>query len=110
MNQRKHVPLRTCIACQKKRPKRELVRVVRRPEGGIEIDPKGKLSGRGAYLCLDRACLEEALQQKKLARALKCAVDAEQMASLRAEVEALVSARVPSEPESPSDGTSTNGL
>lgn len=92
------MPLRTCIACQQKRPKRELVRVVRRPEGAIEIDPKGKLAGRGAYLCLDWACFEDALQQKKLARALKCPVDAGQVASLRAEVEALLSARAqPSE-------------
>lgn len=90
MNQRKHVPLRTCIACQQKRPKRQLVRVVRRPEGTIEIDPKGKLSGRGAYLCLDRKCFEDALQQKKLARALKCKVEAEQIAILQAEVEALL--------------------
>jgi len=92
MTQRKHVPLRTCIACQKKRPKRELVRVVRRSEGAIEIDPKGKLSGRGAYLCPDWTCFEDALQQRKLARALQCTVDAEQVASLRAEVEALLSA------------------
>lgn len=87
------MPLRTCIACQQKRPKRDLVRVVRRPEGTIEIDPKGKLSGRGAYLCLDGACFEEALQQRKLARALKCSVNADQVASLRAQVEALLAAR-----------------
>lgn len=93
MSQRKHVPLRTCIACQQKRPKRDLVRVVRRPEGAIEIDPKGKLSGRGAYLCLDGTCFEDALQQRKLARALKCPVDADQVASLRAQVEALLAAR-----------------
>ena len=81
---RKHVPLRTCIACHQKRPKRELWRVVRRPEGGIEVDSeKGKLPGRGAYVCPTRRCCEEALDVKKLGRALKCQVSAEDIASLR---------------------------
>lgn len=80
---RKHVPLRTCIACQGKRPKRELVRVVRTPEGHIEVDPKGKRPGRGAYLCPDVECWDAALEGRKLGRALKCQVGAEDVERLR---------------------------
>jgi hypothetical protein len=91
---RKHVPLRTCIACQQERAKRELVRIVRTGEGTIEIDPKGKRSGRGAYVCYERACWDAALRQGKLGHALKCQVSTEQVAALRAGIELLAAARV----------------
>ena len=87
---RKHVPLRTCIACQGKRPKRELVRVVRTPEGQIEIDPKGKLPGRGAYLCPELECWDVALKQQKLGRALKCRVTIEDVERLRSAAASLL--------------------
>ena len=86
---RKHVPLRTCIACYRQRPKRELIRVVHTPEGTIDIDPRGKRPGRGAYLCSDSHCWEVALEQGKLARALRCQVDAEHVASLKAQAASL---------------------
>ena len=86
---RKHVPLRSCIACRTRRPKRELIRVVRTPEGTIEIDPRGKRSGRGAYLCPDPQCFEAALEPKRLGQALKCQVSAEEVTALRASVAAL---------------------
>jgi predicted RNA-binding protein YlxR (DUF448 family) len=79
---RKHVPLRTCIACRERHPKRELIRIVRRPDGTLDIDPKGKLAGRGAYLCRNRQCWEEALQPGRLSQALKCQVSAEDVAAL----------------------------
>jgi predicted RNA-binding protein YlxR (DUF448 family) len=82
--QRKHVPLRSCIACRAKRPKRELVRIVRTPAGTIEIDRDGKRSGRGAYLCPDQECWETALRHRKLGQALKCQVSADDVATLRA--------------------------
>ncbi len=81
---RKHVPLRSCIACQKKRPKRELIRVVRTPEGTIEVDLKGKRAGRGAYLCPDLRCWDEGLQPRRLGHALKCQVSAEELVGVRA--------------------------
>jgi hypothetical protein len=81
---RKHVPLRSCIACRRKLPKRELIRVVRTPEGTIEIDPKGKRSGRGAYLCHQPQCWEQALQPRRLAQALHCQVSPEEVAALKA--------------------------
>lgn len=81
---RKHVPLRSCIACRQQFPKRELVRIVRTPEGTIEIDPKGKRAGRGAYLCRQQQCWEQALQPRRLAQALHCPVSAEDVAVLQA--------------------------
>jgi uncharacterized protein len=81
---RKHVPLRTCIACRQTRGKRELVRVVRTPDSGIQVDPTGKLAGRGAYLCKAQVCWDSALGGQKLATALKTALEAESVARLRA--------------------------
>lgn len=81
---RKHVPTRTCIACQQKRPKRELIRVVRTPEGPIEVDSSGKRSGRGAYLCPARGCWQVALDRRQLQRALKCQVSADEVQALGA--------------------------
>ena len=84
---RKHVPLRTCIACRQKRPKRELIRVVRTSAGALEVDPKGKRAGRGAYLCPGRQCWQVALDpappaRKQLERALRCRVSEEDVAHL----------------------------
>ncbi len=85
---RKHVPQRTCIACQEKRAKRELIRIVRTPQGTVEIDPKGKRPGRGAYLCPRPACWD-LLDERKLSRALKRRVSAEEIAALRASARSL---------------------
>ena len=67
---RRHVPRRTCVTCRVERAKRELVRVVRTPEGIVMVDETGKRSGRGAYLCPQRRCWETALAQRQLERAL----------------------------------------
>lgn len=80
---RKHVPQRTCVACRTVRPKRELVRIVRTPEGGVIVDETGKRSGRGAYLCRQRGCWETALTRRQLERALKVILTAETEAQLR---------------------------
>ena len=72
----KHVPLRTCVECQQVRPKRELVRVVRAPQGVIEIDERGKAPGRGAYLCRNRSCWEGAVARERLDHALKMRLSA----------------------------------
>lgn len=86
---RKHVPLRKCIACQERKAKRELVRVVCTPEGTIEIDPRGKRPGRGAYICRDPRCWEVALEPRRLARALRCQVGPEEVAMLEQEMASL---------------------
>jgi predicted RNA-binding protein YlxR (DUF448 family) len=87
---RKHVPLRSCIACRERYPKRELVRIVRTPEGTIEIDLKGKRSGRGAYLCRKQQCWEAALQPQRLSQSLKCRVSAEDVAVLQSQAPSLI--------------------
>jgi predicted RNA-binding protein YlxR (DUF448 family) len=68
---RKHVPLRTCVQCQQVRPKGELIRIVRTPQEGVEIDERGKAAGRGAYLCRDRTCWEGAVARNRLDYALR---------------------------------------
>ena len=71
MSSTKHVPQRTCVGCRTTSAKGEFMRIVRTPEGEVEIDSSGKRNGRGAYLCADRACWEEALRKDWLGRALR---------------------------------------
>src|SRR5438552_235373 len=80
----KHVPQRTCVACRQVNAKRGLVRIVRTPQGTVEIDETGKKSGRGAYLCRARECWELALKKKALEYALKTAISLEDKATLQA--------------------------
>ncbi len=80
----RRVPSRSCVACRASRPKRELVRVVRTPHGGIAADPSGRVSGRGAYLCRDLACITNALNRGALSRALRTPVPDELRAELLA--------------------------
>ena len=65
------VPVRTCIGCQCKKSKKEMIRIIRTPEGKIEIDKTGKKSGRGAYLCGNVKCLDIALRKNSLNKSLK---------------------------------------
>jgi uncharacterized protein len=80
---RKHVPLRTCIACRRTLGKRDLVRIVRSPIAGVVVDPTGKQGGRGAYLCHNRACWEQALAGGRLAAALKGPLEPAELSQLR---------------------------
>ena len=73
----KKVPQRTCMGCQAKKDKRELVRIVRSPEGEISVDPTGKKPGRGAYICPDLECLNKVVKSKRLERSLETAISAE---------------------------------
>lgn len=86
---RKHIPLRKCIACQERYPKRELIRVVCTPEGNIVIDLRGKRPGRGAYICRNPQCWEVALEPKRLSRALRCPVGSEEVAMLKEELASI---------------------
>ncbi len=79
----KHVPQRTCVACRRIRPKREMVRIVRPPEGGLMVDEKGKAAGRGAYLCRCRSCWALVLQRGQLERALRAPVSEQEREALR---------------------------
>ena len=69
--QTKKVPIRRCVGCGEGKPKKELVRVVRSPEGQISLDTTGRKPGRGAYLCPDPACLAKARKAKRLERAFE---------------------------------------
>ncbi len=70
----KKIPERTCTGCGEVKPKNQLLRVVRSPQGEISLDFTGKKSGRGAYLCHDPACLKKARRAKRLERNLDCAI------------------------------------
>lgn len=64
-------PQRMCVGCREMKDKRELIRVVRSPEGELSIDPVGKKPGRGAYVCRQADCLKRAIKQKQLERQLE---------------------------------------
>ena len=86
---RRHVPLRTCIACRQVDSKRELVRVVRTKDQGIHIDLTGKVAGRGAYLCRSRRCWNKALQASLLNSALNTNLTPEDLTVLHNFAESL---------------------
>lgn len=82
MQQRK-VPMRKCIGCMNSKPKRELLRVVRTPEGELKVDASGKMNGRGAYLCKDPACFDKMVKGHKLNREFEMEIDASVYETLR---------------------------
>ncbi|MFC7372210.1 RNase P modulator RnpM [Fictibacillus iocasae] len=71
------IPMRKCVACQEMKQKKELVRIVRSPEGELSIDLTGKKSGRGAYLCHTEECIELAKKKNTLKNHLKSQVSTE---------------------------------
>ena len=73
----KKIPMRQCVGCREMKNKRDLIRVVRSPEGTISLDFKGKMPGRGAYVCPDPACLAKARKSRALERAFETAIPAE---------------------------------
>lgn len=88
----KKIPMRMCVSCREMKPKRELLRVVvpagdNSPAKAV-YDTGGKLSGRGAYLCRDAACMKKAQKSRAVERALSCEVDEETWRKLESEVEA----------------------
>ena len=70
----KKIPMRQCLGCNEHKPKNELLRVVRGPEGDISLDFTGKKSGRGAYICRDVKCLKKAVKSHRIDRNLECSV------------------------------------
>ena len=73
----KKIPTRQCLGCNEHRPKKELLRVVRTPEGEILLDFTGKKSGRGAYICRSVACLKKARKSKRIDRSFDVAIPEE---------------------------------
>ncbi len=86
--QQKKMPMRQCLGCREHKPKKELIRVVRSPEGTISLDFRGKASGRGAYVCPQADCLKKAIRARALERALDCAIPAEVYDQLEKQMEA----------------------
>ena len=78
----KKIPMRQCLGCNEHLPKRELIRVVRTPEGEVVADTTGKKNGRGAYVCPKSACLRKAQKSKRLERALECTIPDEVLESI----------------------------
>ena len=83
----KKIPLRQCLGCREMKPKKELIRVVRSPEGAVSLDFKGKLPGRGAYVCPDPACLAKARKSRALERAFSAQLPQEVWEALEQQME-----------------------
>lgn len=77
------VPQRKCVGCQTIRPKKQLIRIVRTPDGEVMVDPTGKKNGRGAYLCPSVECLDAAARAKRLEKALEHPLSSEIFEALR---------------------------
>ena len=84
----KKIPKRQCVGCREMRPKKELIRVVKSPEGEISLDFHGKAPGRGAYLCPDPECLKKAIRAKALERAFDVKIPQEVLDGLVQAMEA----------------------
>ena len=84
----KKIPMRQCVGCREMKPKPELLRVVRSPEGEVSLDTRGKKPGRGAYVCPNADCLRRAVKSRALSRALETQIPDEVMERLAAALEA----------------------
>ena len=83
----KKIPQRQCLGCREMKPKKELIRVVRSPEGTVSVDLRGKASGRGAYVCPNRECLKRAIKSRALVRTLDTDIPQEVYDALLREME-----------------------
>lgn len=83
----KKVPMRMCLGCGEMKPKRELIRVVRQPDESICLDATGKKAGRGAYICPQMKCLEQAQKARRLEKAFSCRISEEVYAALRSSMQ-----------------------
>ena len=70
----KKIPQRQCMGCRERKPKKEMIRVVRGTDGNVSLDFGGKMNGRGAYICPDPECLKKALRSKALDRSLEVTI------------------------------------
>lgn len=83
--------MRTCIGCRQTRQKKELIRIVRKKEGTVELDMTGKVSGRGAYLCYSLDCLKTADKKGRILSALEVKISPERLHELRSELDQKIS-------------------
>ena len=85
----KKIPQRQCMGCRERMDKRNLIRVVRTPDGSVQLDFSGKLSGRGAYICPKAECLKKAQKAKSLERSLEVPIPEEVYDRLSREIEVV---------------------
>ena len=83
----KKIPQRMCLGCREHKDKKELVRVVRSPEGEVSVDLTGRKNGRGAYICRSADCLKKARKQKAISKALNCEISDEVFEQLLVQIE-----------------------
>ena len=83
----KKIPMRQCLGCREMKPKKELIRAVRSPEGVVSLDFKGKNPGRGAYVCLNADCLKKAIKSRAMERALSAPIPEDVYDTLRRQME-----------------------
>ncbi len=86
--QQKKIPMRQCLGCREMKPKKELIRVVKSPEGDVSLDFKGKANGRGAYICPNAECLKKAIKGRALEKNFSMQIPAEIYEKLNKEMEA----------------------
>ena len=79
----KKLPQRTCMGCNEKKDKNQLIRIVKDKDGNISIDKTGKKEGRGAYICNDEKCLDKVIKSKRLQKVLEIDISQEIYESLR---------------------------
>ena len=84
----KKIPQRQCMGCRERKPKRDMIRIVRTPEGVVTLDFGGKMNGRGAYICPDSECLKKVQKSKALERSLEIPIPDEVFERLSKEMEA----------------------
>ena len=82
------IPMRQCLGCNEHKPKAELIRIVRSPEGVVSLDLTGKKSGRGAYICRDIKCLKKVRKSGRVAHNLECEISPEVYDTMEAELTA----------------------
>jgi len=89
MSAEKKQPLRKCVGCGNSKDKKDLIRILKTPEGQIILDATGRQNGRGAYICKDLECLKKAIKNKGLERSFKQSIEKEVYDALKKEFESL---------------------
>lgn len=83
----KKIPMRKCNGCGEQKPKKELVRIVKSPDGEVSLDLTGKASGRGAYICKSAECLQKARKSHRIDKAFEMTIPNEVYEQMAAEIE-----------------------
>ncbi|KUG03306.1 putative nucleic-acid-binding protein implicated in transcription termination [hydrocarbon metagenome] len=91
MGKTRKIPQRMCIGCRNMKNKKDLIRIVRTPQGDIELDTHGKKPGRGAYMCADPDCFKKSVKSKGLEKALDKSIPVEIIAHIEKQIQSISS-------------------